>query len=168
MNYAFLAKNFRSFSTEEKIVFFGNLITVLSCFLPWFTADPMYGESFFYSAFGGPGALVGIFIFLISIFSVAVMSDRLFGSKKTKFLKKYTSETNFFIFSGVQQVIFCVISWSILVFVSREFEDAQIRFGVFVAILSQVSALTAAILTKKNELEKQTKSFFHSPETQKK
>ena len=167
MKYAFLVKNFNHLSFEEKTIFLAHLGTAVSCLFPWFSASPLYGESISYLAFFGPGFLIGFFIFLISMTVSLFFVDKILETKKFKSLTRNLSnlQLNYlFVAAGVEQIVFLVLMWSVLLSVGNDFGESEIRFGIFMAFLAQVVGLTAAFLAIQNEKQKAAKSFFSHPE----
>jgi hypothetical protein len=164
ISFAFIHKNFRTFSFETKIIFWVNLATVVFCFFPWLSINPSYGEKFFLNAFSSPGFLIGTFIFLISLTIVFIFLDKICETKK---IKLPLPETDFLTFAIIQQILFIVLAWSVLFSVGREYESATIRFGFFLIFLSQITAAVAVFLRKKNENQQSARNFLQHPEIKK-
>ena len=160
MRYAFLHKNFRDLSFEKKVIFFSHLITLVVCFFPWFEANPAYEATFFYNAFQGAGFLIGTFIFSISLVIVLLFLDRLFEKEVIKF--PFSENTLYFV-AGAQQILLLILMWSVLISTGKDFGDHEIRFGIFVAFVAQVSGLVATFLNYQLEKQQEAKKFFNHP-----
>ncbi|MCK5460854.1 hypothetical protein KAI58_02625 [Candidatus Gracilibacteria bacterium] len=165
MKYAYLHKNFRNLSFEKKTIFLSHTVTLLFCFFPWFSASPVYTEEFFYTAFGGPSFLMGIIIFFISFVVFLLFLDQLFEKQK---INLPVSENLLYFTAGAQQFLLLILVWSVLTMVGRDFENHEIRFGLFLAIISQICGLVATFLNYQLDQQKKAKEFFSHTTEQKK
>ena len=143
-----------------RVIFLAHALTALFCFLPWISVEPLYDSPYWNSGFFGPSGLIGLFIFLFSISVVVIFFDKLLETKR---IKLPFSEESFFFGVGAQQVLLIVMAWSVLVSVSRDFEVSEIRFGIFVALLSQIIGLVAASLQMKKDRKQRAMDFFQQP-----
>ena len=157
---AFLRKNFNTLSFEMRVIFLAHAATALFCFLPWISVEPLYESPYWNSGFFGPSGLIGLFIFLFSIAIVIMFLDKLLETKRVKlpFPEEY-----FFFGVGVEQMLLLVLAWSVLISVSRDFEVSELRFGIFVAILSQIVGLVATSLQMKKDKKQRVMDFFQPP-----
>jgi hypothetical protein len=160
MKYAYLNRNLKKLSFEEQVVFFSHLATLLFCFFPWISVEPLYDEPYWNSAFSGPGTLIGVFIFGVSLLVVLYFLDRILESKRINFP---FDVQHLFYGAGIEQMIFLILSWSVLLSVSREFENSEIRFGVFACVLTQIVGLVATYLYSQTKQKKEVQSFFQHP-----
>ncbi len=164
MRYAYVHKNLRQLNFEKKVILAAHAITLIVCFFPWFEADPAYEPTFFYNAFQGPGFLIGTFIFVISLIITLLFLDRLF-EKET--VKLPFGENLLYFIAGVEQILLLILVWSVLVYTGKDFGDHEIRFGIFVAFVAQVSALVATFLNYQLDRQHEAKKFFQHPDQQK-
>jgi len=155
-----MRKNFRTLSFEMRIIFVAHALTVLFCFLPWISVEPLYDAPYWNSGFFGPSGLIGLFIFLFSLSVVAVFLDKLWETRR---IKLPFSEKQFFLGIGIEQVLLIVLAWSVLISISRDFEVSEVRFGIFVTLLSQVVGLVAAQLHAQKDKKQQAMAFFQHP-----
>ncbi len=160
MKYAFLHKNFRNLSFEIKTIFLSHFLTIISCFLPWYSSSSPYGEDVFYNAFKGPSFLIGFFIFVISFVIVILFIDRLLEKQKVKLP---ISEIALYGGAGVQQIILLILAWSVLVSVGINTEGGNVRFGIFFIFIVQIAGLVATFLFYQIESQKNVKKFFQHP-----
>ncbi len=161
MRYAYVHKNLRQLSFEKKVILGSHALTLLACFFPWFGADPKYEPEFFFNAFSGPGFLIGYFIFTISLVIVLLFVDRLL---EKEVIKLPFSENYLYFAAGAQQIILIILMWSVLLATGDNYSDHAIRFGIFVAFVSQVSGLVATFLNHQLDQQHQAKQFFQHPE----
>ncbi len=158
MKHAFIHKNFRNLSFEKKTIFLSHLLTLVFCFFPWFYATDSYDGPFWYSAFGGPSFLIGFLIFLISFVIVILFIDRLL-EKET--VKLPFSENTLYFAAGAQQILLIILAWSVLSSKGTEFADYEIRFGIFLVFVAQVSGLVATFLNAQLEAQHKARNFFN-------
>lgn len=161
MKYAFLNRNFKKLSFEERLVFGAHLATVIFCFFPWISVEPLYEDPYWNSAMSGSGALIGAFIFLLSLGVVLVFMDKILEAKR---INISFNENHLFFAAGIEQLIFLVLAWSVLIASAREFENAELRFGIFLCFLVQIVGLVAAYLQNQNLHKKKTRDFFQHPD----
>jgi len=160
MKYAFLARNFNNLSFEQRVVFLAHAGTALFCFFPWLSIEPLYDEPYWHSAFGGPGALVGTFVFLLSLGVTLFFADKLFESKR---ISLPWSENSFFMVAGIEQMIFLVLAWSVLLSGASDFESSEIRFGISAAFLAQAAGIVATYLQIQKDKARAARGFFELP-----
>lgn len=158
---AFLHKNFRELGFELKIIFLAHLATAIFCFFPWVSYVPLYGESHFDNAFGGPTKIIGILIFVISLGIVGLFVAKLFKLKK---IGLPIEENIIFIFAGIQQIILIICAWSVLLFISGGYDMSELRFGIIFCLLFQIFGVVAAYLLSRAGKKEEVVSFFHQAE----
>lgn len=165
MKYAYIHKNIRTLNLEKLVIFGCHFLTLIACFLPWFAAKPAYEKIFYYSSFRGPGFLIGIVIFLISLSVVVTFLDKIFERNAIRFP---FNENYFFFGAGLQQVFLIILMWSVLIATGNNYAEHSIRFGIFVAFAVQVCGLVATFLNFQLDKQHQAKAFFRHPELPKK
>jgi hypothetical protein len=161
MKYAYVHKNLRQLNLERMVIFGCHVLTMIACFLPWFAATPAYERIFYYSSFRGPGFLIGICIFLISLSVVILFLDKIL---ERNVIKIPFNENYFFITAGIQQVFLIVLMWSVLLATGNNYAEHSLRFGIFVAFAVQVCALVATFLNFQLDKQHEAKAFFQHPE----
>jgi hypothetical protein len=161
MRYAYVHKNLRELNFEEQVIFGSHFLTLLACFAPWFAATPAFENLFWYSSFGGPGFLIGICIFVISLGISITFIDRLFekNSIKLPFNLNYLYAA-----AGIQQIFLIILMWSVLLAIGSSYAEHTLRFGIFMAFALQVCGLVATFLNFQLEKQKEAQSFFQHPE----
>lgn len=160
MRYAYVHKNLRQLSFEKKVIFGAHVLTLAACFTPWFEATPAYTEDFWFNAFSGPGFLIGIFIFTISLVVTCLFLDRLF---ERNVVKLPFPESYLYFGAGAQQILLIVLMWSVLLATGNDYGNHTIRFGIFVAFVAQIAGLVATFLDYQIQQQKQVKQFFQHP-----
>lgn len=161
INTAFLFRNFRNLDFEEKAIVLSNATTLVFCFFPWMSTTPLYGNSEFYSAFSGPTQIMGIAIFLLSAINISLFIDKIW---QIKLWKSPLPENVVIGFLSLQQIVLIISVWSVLLAFGKNFEDTEIRFGISIALFSQIISLTANTLLTQKHKKKNVQDFF-SPQT---
>lgn len=161
MRYAYVHKNLRQLSFEKKVILGSHALTLVACFTPWFEAKLTYEPDFLYNAFGGPGFLIGIFIFTISLIIVLLFTDRLL---EKEVIKLPFSENYLYFGAGAQQILLIILMWSVLLATGDNYADHAIRFGIFIAFIAQISGLVATFLNYQLDQQHEAKRFFQHPE----
>lgn len=164
MRYAYIHKNLRELNFESQVILGCHVLTMAACFMPWFAARPAYDDFFWYSSFRGPGFLMGIMIFLISLSVVILFLDRILERNviKLPFNANYV-----YLFAGAQQIFLIVLMWSVLLATGNSYTEHTLRFGIFMAFTVQICGLVATFLNFQLEKQKEAKSFFQHPEAPK-
>lgn len=159
-----LLQNFRRLSSEEQILFGAHALTVIACFLPWASFDPLYGPSSYQSSFSGSTWLIGSFVFVLSL-AVVVMY---LGSLLNKKLVEFKTNRNLMLAGGsVLSLILLVCAWSVLRHVGQGYAGIEIRFGLALCIIAQIAALVSLWLQGKAEQKSKTQEFFRLPSKEK-
>lgn len=158
---AFLHKNFRELGFELKIIFLIHLATVIFAFFPWVSYVPLYGETYFDNAFGGPTKIIGLMVFIISLGIVSIFISKLL---KLKSIKMPVEEGIIFIFAGIQQIILIICAWSVLLIMGGGYDLSEIRFGIIFSLLFQIFGLVSAYLLNRSGKKEEVVSFFYQAE----
>lgn len=162
MRYAFLARNYRNLNFEKKVIFTMHVATVIACILPWAEFKSVYDDPIIIqNAFGGYHALMGIILAGLSIAIILLFIDRLFEKNA---IKLPFSES--YLYGGVslQQAFIIIMIWSVLAKATNDYTDASLRFGIYFALICQVSALVATFLNYQIERTQTAQSFFQQPD----
>jgi len=162
MKYAFLHRNFKRLSLEQRVIFVCHALTVAFCFFPWISIEPIYLEDAYWnSAFSGRGALIGFFIFMLSLSVMLYFLDLIFESKR---IKIPFAADKFFLTVGIEQIIFLILAWSVLMPMSQDFEASEIRFGFFASFFAQIVGLVGSYLYSCGDKKRVVRDFFQPVE----
>jgi len=157
INTAFLLRNLKNLSFEEKVVFGSHGVTILFCLFPWMSFAPIYGDLESYNAFQGPARLMGWLIFLMSLMAIASFVDQIM---QKKWLQFSISNNTILGFLAFQEIILLVCSWSVLVYFGGNFEESQARFALFGCLFAQVLALVFTYLEVQKDKKQAVQDFF--------
>ncbi len=143
---------FRQIPNETKITLLGALLVVVGCFLPWWSQKAVgpYGTTYTINAFVDATFLLGVLVFLMSIFSIIATVFELLG-KKPKFLTISHSLLQVILGSEMTLLMFIVFS----IFTSPRFTvapasisriEAGVSWGIFVPLLGAAMVLVGGWL----------------------
>lgn len=149
-------------STEEKVFGLAALIILISTFLPWYSVALNFRESFVTEyGFSGDLGVVGFVVFLLMIVSLAFLtSDRLgirlprFGFRKEMIMVFLMGESAFLLLLAV----------AIYTKRSLDYTSAELRFGLYTALISACIGAFAAIAQLQRNQKKETEAFFGQAE----
>jgi len=128
---------------EEKILNGSALASLLFVFFPWVSGEWLGGESISYSGFGFYTSFIGLMVFLLQLFLLAVTLLPLSGGPSL--LKKRFKEYIRLSIAGLATVL-CLAALSVLMKVTFEFSRMEVRLGVYLTFVACfVSAIYAFI-----------------------
>lgn len=162
MKYAFLAKNYREINFEKKVIFWMHILTIVSCLMPWLEFEDSFGGPInIYNAFNGYHYLLGLFLCALSLIILLLFIDRFFEKNS---IKLPFSENLLYAGVSLQQFFIIIMMWSVASVTISAYADSSIRFGIFMALVAQISALVATFLNHQLEKQEDARSFFQSPD----
>lgn len=149
-------------SIEEKVIGIGSIVVILGTFMPWYTTVVLnMDKGMTESGFSGDLGVIGFVAFLFMLMSLGfLMADHLnvrlprFGFQKESIMLFLNGESAF--------LLLLVVA----VFTKRslEFTNAEIRFGLYTALIGAVLATFAAFALIQKRLKKEAKAFFGQEE----
>lgn len=166
MRHAFVHKNFRELNFEKKVIFLCHVLLIVFLFTPWLSEDTDHSPLEFLMAFNYITWLIALIMFVISFLVVAYFIDRLIESERVKLP---ITENTFFYITAAQQLLLIIIAWSVLSAFGKtsiDYVDSSMRFGIFLAFVTQVTALVATFLNSQLDKQTQARSFFQHPDNQ--
>lgn len=134
--------------------------TLLGCFFPWASHEPLYGETEWLNAFSGASWMIGTLVFLLSLFAALLFADKLFERHRLKFKLPHNVILGILSF---QEILLLLCAWSVLHSVGRQYAGAQIRFGLVFCLLLQVVALVSVYLQSQMIKKENVLQFFQHP-----
>lgn len=157
---AFVQKNFRTLDFESKTILLSHAATLLACFFPWASHEPLYGETEWLNAFSGASWMIGALVFLLSLFAIFMFADELFERHRIKFKISHNAILGILSF---QEILLLICAWSVLHAVGRQYSGSQIRFGLVFCLLLQVVALVSVYLQSRAIKKENVLQFFQHP-----
>jgi hypothetical protein len=158
--FAFLAKNARKLSFEDQVILGTNAATILACFFPWASLEPLYGPTTFMNAFSGASWLIGSLVFGLALFSVALFWDDLF---ETQFFSFRVPRRTLLGAASIQSLLLQLCAGSVLSTVGSNYSQIDFRFGLAACLLLQIVSLVAVWLRTRATKKEEVKQFFQLP-----
>jgi len=148
-------------SGEEKAIGIGGLAVVLGVFMPWYTVVMNFDKEVTESGFSGDLGILGFVVFLLMLLVLGfLMGDHLhfrlprFGLKKENILLFLSGESAFLL----------LLALAIFTKRSLDFTNAELRFGLYMALIGAVLSAFAAFAQIQKLQKKETKEFFEHEE----
>jgi hypothetical protein len=156
---------FLRLSAEEKVVSLGILIVLIGAFLPWYSVIYNFDrKSVTESGFSGDIGVIGFVVFILALLAgLALLGDALrfrlpdFGFKKEKIVLFLMGENAFLI----------LLALTIYTKRSLEFTSAELRFGLYMALLGAIIGAFAAFAQAQKLAKKEVREFFGQDEDEK-
>jgi len=151
----------RALELEEKILHAGILLCFIGLFLPWLGGQ-WFGETAQWNGFGFHTGFIGHFVLLMQLASFAVTASPLLGGP---IVVRKTHRNIVRLHLGGFSLALLLSAFTILFRLTSEVSGAQVRFGIYVAILGAALATLYAFLLFQEERKAASKSLFHHPDT---
>jgi len=155
-----LSQNLRKLAFEDKVALYAHLGTLVACFFPWASLNPLYGPAVFLNAFSGASWLIGSIVFCLSLFAVSIFVDELLEKKLLQFRLPRTTLLGAM---STQSLLLQLCAWSVLYSVGAGYAGVEFRFGLAACLLLQIVALVAAWLRERSSKKEVAKEFFQLP-----
>ncbi len=150
-------------SLEEKILNGALFVGIVSLFMPWIGGRLSLIEETVntFSGLGFHTAFIGYAVLALSCFAFAMTAVPLSGGR-TLISKEYRELVRLGL-TGVSSIL-TLAALSVLLSVSLNSSGLEIRFGVYVALISYMIATLYSFLAVREERISKVKELFHYPE----
>ena len=162
MNLRRIKHMFLRLSPEERMAGIGAILVLVGAFLPWYSVVFSFNEKgVTESGFTGDLGVVGFVVFLLTLLSLAfLMGSHLnfklphFGFHKDKIILFLLGESAF------------LLLLTIAIYTKRSFEytNAELRFGLYLALIGAFIGTFAAFAQIQKKQKKDVEEFFSHPE----
>lgn len=150
----------RALELEEKVLHAGVFLCLIGLFLPWLGGQ-WFGVSEQWTGFGFHTGFIGHIVFLMQLGILSITASPLLGGPV---IVKKSRRNSVRLILGSLSVTLLVSAFTILFRLTSEVSGAQVRFGIYVAILGSALTVLYAFLQYQDELKKQSQSLFHHPD----
>ncbi|MBU0577931.1 hypothetical protein KJ742_01105 [Patescibacteria group bacterium] len=149
-------------SNEEKIIGIGCILIIIGSFLPWHSIVLNFdNQSITQNGFGGDLGVVGFVIFIMAILALFVLiAEHL--HIKIPYLG-YTKEQILLFLMG-ENAFLVLITIAIYTKRSLEFTDANLRFGIYLALIGAFLGAFAAFAQIQKLKKEEVQEFFDHEE----
>ena len=144
-------------SAEEKVIGIGGLVAILSVFMPWYSVVLSFEKGITESGFSGDLGVVGFVVFLFTLLTMGfLMGDHLhFRIPRFGFRKE-----GIILFLSAESAFLLLLEAAIFTKRSLDYTNAEIRFGLYLALIGSLFATFAAYAQLQKLGKKETQSFF--------
>lgn len=150
----------RSMELEEKVLHVGILICLLAVPVPWIGGQ-WYGTAEQWSGFGFHTGFIGHGVFFLQLYLLAITVSPLFGGPII--VRKARRSVVRLLVSGLCTILL-VAAFTVLLRLTSEVSGAEIRFGIYLAIVGSAISTLYAFLRYQEELRLQAQALFHHPD----
>ena len=158
--HSVLRHNLRRLGGEHQVVVGVHALTLVLCFFPWFSAQPIGEPPFYYHAFRGESFLIGFLLFFLSMSVLLLFVDQLLEKHRIQL----PCDKNYILLAvGAQQILLAILAWSVLLKVGAQYATSSLRFGLSAILLVHIIGAVAVYLHLQKSKQKKARSFFQHP-----
>lgn len=147
---------------EEKILNAALLMALSGLFLPWVSGEWLGEDAVSHSGFGFFTSFLGVAIFLLLVFLLAITFLPLFGGPVV--VKKRHKDVVRLICTS-QATVLVLAALSVLTRVTLQFSRLGVRFGIYITLIGCLVATLYAFLRYQEFRRSLSQAVFHHPET---
>jgi hypothetical protein len=153
---------FLRLSPEEKVIGAGTLLVIAGLFMPWYSVATSFDEkNVTQGGFSGDMGVVGFIILIMTILAIIVLTAEYLHINLPRL--SYTKEQILFFLMG-QSAFLVLLSVAIYTKRSLEFTSAELRFGIYVALIGSIIAAFSAFSQMQKLNKKNVEEFFEHDE----
>ena len=162
MNFRRLKHTILRLSPEEKMVGLGTLLIVFGCFMPWYSIVLNFDKkNLTQTGFGGDLGVIGFIIFIMAIIALLILVGEHLHIRLPQF--GYSKEQSLFFLMG-QSAFLVLLTIAIYTKRSLDFTDAELRFGIYLALIGGFLGAFAAFAQLQKLKTKEVERFFDHDE----
>ncbi len=164
MNFRRVKHMLLRLSPEQKIAGIGSLIVLASAFLPWYSVVFNFNEKgITESGFSGDLGVIGFVIFLLTGIGLTfLMSEHLYIKLPRFGMKK----ENITMFLMGESAFLALLTLAVYTKRSLEYTNAELRFGLYLALIGSVLAAFAQYAEMQKSQTKDVQAFFGQEEVE--
>ncbi|MFH0820352.1 MAG: hypothetical protein V1908_01115 [Candidatus Peregrinibacteria bacterium] len=157
-----LKHTFLRLSAEERVTLIGGLLVLVGAFLPWYQISlKVDSRNVVENGFSGDLGVIGFVIFLITLLAVLQLTGEHLGFRLPTF--GYAKERVILFLMG-QSAFMLLLSVAIYTKRSLDFTEAELRFGLYLALIGGILGTLSAYAFTQKLKRKEAESFFKHPE----
>ncbi len=158
--YEKLLRILRAMELEEKVLHIGVLLCLFGLLLPWVGVQ-LYGNIQQWGGFGYHTGYIGQAVFLIQIWLIAMTVSPLLNGPIL--VRKSRRNTVRLLLSGLCTCLI-LAAFTILLRLTFEVSGAEVRFGIYVAMVGSAVTTLYSLLRFQEEAQNQAQALFHHPD----
>lgn len=155
-----IVRMIRALELEEKVLHTGIVVSMIGLFFPWIGGQ-WFGTAEQWNGFGFHTGYIGHFVFLMLLYSFSITASPLLGGPVV--LRK-SRRNSVRLLLGIVSTSLLVSAFTILFRLTSEVSGAQVRFGIYIAILGSAIAMLYSFLQYQEEQRQNSQSIFHHPD----
>jgi hypothetical protein len=155
-------RSLQAMEFEDRVLHSASLISLISLFFPWLSSMKTYeNDALSSTGFGFRTGYIGHSIFLLQVFLLLLALIPLFGGpalfqKTQRIFLKFTC--------SALSTVLLLSCFSILLRVTFEVSNADIRFGIYLSIIGSFVATLYAFLRYEEHQRSSAQELFHHPD----
>lgn len=153
-------RTIRTMELEEQILHIGVVITAIGVIMPWFGGQWL-GDERLWTGFGFYTSYVGTAVFLIQLFLLLITFSPMLGGP---ILVRKSSRNSVRFHLSILSTILLLACLTVLLRVTFEVSRAEIRFGIYIALIGSIVSTLYSYLRHQEQLKSQVQELFHHPE----
>ncbi|MFA5799464.1 MAG: hypothetical protein WC840_00725 [Candidatus Peribacteraceae bacterium] len=152
----------RAMEIEEKVLHVGVLLCIFALFLPWIGGQ-WYGNTQQWSGFGFYTGYIGHTVFLLQLYILAMTASPILGGP---IIVRKAVRNSVRLSASVISFVLLLAAFTILLRLTSEVSGAEIRFGIYVALVGSALATLYAFLRYQEQRRNEIRELFHHPDAQ--
>jgi len=144
-------------TAEEKVIAVGSLVILFSAFMPWYSVVLNFEKGVSENGFSGDLGVMGFVIFLMTLLNLAFLLGDYLNFKMPQF--GFTKESVLLFLSGETAFLLLLV---VAIFTKRslDYTNAELRFGLYTALIGSVFSAFAAFAQVQKIHKKEARAFF--------
>ena len=153
---------FLRLSPEEKVIGAGGLCILIGSFMPWYSVIMSFDKrNVTENGFGGDLGVIGFVIFLMAILAILVLIGEYLHIRLPQL--GYSKEQVLFFLMG-QNAFLVLLTIAVYTKRSLQFTDAELRFGIYLALIGAFMGAFAAFSQIQKLKRKEVEELFEHEE----
>lgn len=158
--YEKLLRILRAMELEEKVLHIGVLLCLFGLLLPWVGVQ-LYGNAQQWGGFGYHTGYIGQAVLLIQLYLLAITVSPIVNGPVL--VRKPRRNSVRLLLSGLCTCLI-LAAFSILLRLTFEVTGAEVRFGIYIALVGSAVTTLYSLLRYQEEVQAQGQALFHHPD----
>jgi hypothetical protein len=151
-------------SPEEKVLSIGSLLVILGSFMPWYSVETGFERAASHeNAFSGDLGVIGFVVFLFMIINLLLLLGESLHIRIPTFGHK---KENILLFLMAESAFLVLLIIAIYTKRSLDFTNAELRFGIYTALVGTCLGSFAAFAQLQKKERKSVEEFFGHEEAE--
>ena len=144
-------------TAEEKVIAVGSLVILFSAFMPWYSVVLNFDKGVSENGFSGDLGVIGFVVFLMTLLTLVFLVGDYLNFKMPQF--GFSKESVLLFLSGETAFLLLLV---VAIFTKRslDYTNAELRFGLYTALIGSVFSAFAAFAQIQKMHKKEARAFF--------